>query len=473
MNLNELRGLKFKHLFISGLCDGDLPTRYSPEIFDTLSFIKNEAKHLTEERYHFYQTLQAWDEQLYLTYPLADNKKELVESNFLKAFKQLFETASIEESSFLNKIYSKEELLSAVKNLERNELMNAGIDLNKIEEAAAIEEKRFLNEEAGFEFGGYIGGELSDGAMEKLTGLLQKEYSITQLENYAKCPYKYFAERVLNLDPPAEPQEEIEALEMGSLLHNILFEFYTELKNKKIILFNCSEEDFNKAAALLFKTAGSKISQADFTSPFSFFEKEKIFGINGNEKNSLLYKFLEAERDQKNGFTPGYFEVGFGGNEEDVKISSGEFLLRGKIDRIDLNEADKTFKVIDYKLGGKKPSKSQLDEGLSLQLPLYLFAAKQIITSELDEDYSPLEMEIYSLKLSKEFGANPVKLSRKKLSHDEKIAYHNELINETLKMINNYIKDIGSGKFGLSRIKNKENLVCRYCNFNLICRVER
>ena len=55
--LNEIRGLKFDYLFIGGLCDGDFPTKYSPEIFFSGSFRKRELVHITEERYLFYQAL--------------------------------------------------------------------------------------------------------------------------------------------------------------------------------------------------------------------------------------------------------------------------------------------------------------------------------------------------------------------------------------------------------------------------------
>ena len=50
--MNEIRGLNFDYLFISGLCDGDFPTRYSPEIFFSGAYVKSEIYHQTEERYH-------------------------------------------------------------------------------------------------------------------------------------------------------------------------------------------------------------------------------------------------------------------------------------------------------------------------------------------------------------------------------------------------------------------------------------
>ena len=64
-------------------------------------------------------------------------------------------------------------------------------------------------------------------------------------------------------------------------------------------------------------------------------------------------------------------------------VTAGKVKLKGKIDRIDINEEEKTLKVIDYKLGGTKPTAEDLSTGISLQLPLYLFAAKELIKKRI------------------------------------------------------------------------------------------
>ena len=100
---------------------------------------------------------------------------------------------------------------------------------------------------------------------------------------------------------------------------------------------------------------------------------------------------------------------------EEFKI--GESKFRGKIDRVDVDHTEKRFRVVDYKLGGKKPSTEDLYKGLSLQLPLYMYAAKQLIQAQLKKDYEPAGSEIYSLKYQEEkFGHQPIKLSRKKIT---------------------------------------------------------
>ncbi|MCK7523386.1 MAG: PD-(D/E)XK nuclease family protein [Ignavibacteriales bacterium] len=95
-----------------------------------------------------------------------------------------------------------------------------------------------------------------------------------------------------------------------------------------------------------------------------FFEREKILGIAGNKKKSILYKFLEEERNNAEGYVPQYFEMGFGQFKNSKEENADEFFIgdvkvRGKIDRVDVNPDDNTYKVIDYKLSGKRASKER------------------------------------------------------------------------------------------------------------------
>lgn len=477
--INEIRGLKFDYLFISSLCDGDFPTRYIPEIFFSGSYLKNERNHQTEERYHFYQSLCSWNKKLYLTYPAKEERKELAQSTFLEELLSIFLTSQKSKTNYENKIFNKEELLKyagkmGFENLSDDAIKQLDIDLQTLKEAENIDKLRNENGFAETEFTGYISKTHLNRIIKKLEVLKEKDYSISQLETYAACPYKYFAERVLKIEPIDEPSEEIEALEMGSLLHTILYEFYTELTKNNIVLHNAKSGEFNFAADLIFKIAKSKVKALNYNAALSFFEIEKILGINGKRENSILYKFLEEERKDPNGYFPELFELGFGklkGREEDFSIENIKF--RGKIDRIDLNHSERKFKVIDYKLGGKKPTINELYSGLSLQLPLYMYAAKKLIKAQLRKDYEPDGSEIYSLKYQEEkFGKQSINLTRKSISADEEVKLNEELISICLETVKKYVQAIQNGVFHLSTLEDRETKICQYCNFKFICRIQ-
>ncbi len=488
--LNEIRGLNFDYLFIGGLNDGDLPTRFTPEVFFSGSYAREEIKHQVEQRYLFYQAMCTWKKNLYLSYPQTDDKRELVQSSFLQDFNSLFETLEISKADFKNEIYSKVELLALLGKVspeERNEFKlfkEINVDIDEINKSIDIDKKRIENPFGESEYSGFISKKISDELKNKLNEISEGEFSATQLENYAKCPYKYFVENVLRLETIAEPVEELEAFEYGSLIHSILYVFYTKLKEKGIVLFECSEEDFKIASDLLFIIAKNRFDDLKLDPDYSFYEREKLLGINGRRSQSLLYKFLEEERKSDGGYVPEFFELSFGNVKHEEMfpkkfkegVTAGRVKLKGKIDRIDINENEKTLRVIDYKLGGNKPTAEDLATGISLQLPLYLFAAKELIKKELDKDYQPAGAQIFSLKFNeKDFGKKSISLKSRRLKSEnieEEKETAEEMINICLEMVNKFTEDISNGKFHLSTLKNRETKVCRYCDFKRICRIQ-
>jgi ATP-dependent helicase/nuclease subunit B len=485
--LNEIRGLQFDYLFIAGLTDGDFPTRYSPEIFFSGSFVKEEIRHQTEERYHFYQALCSWKKGLFLTHPQTDERKELVDSNFLQEFKVAFKLAEKTEDDYDDIIFSRLELLKYVGDSIRKNHTNILLpeeeefSLKDAKNAIEINETRLHKPFAESSFTGVLTNKLTDESKNKLLELKDNQYSITQLESYAKCPFQYFADRILHLNTLEEPTEELEAFELGSLLHAILFEFYNELKRKDIILQGADDNNFKKAESLLFKIARDKIDKLKLNSSLSFYEKEKILGIDDNKRNSILYKLLVEERNSTDGFIPEFFELAFGKVDKltgDKSLSSekfeiGDVKVRGKIDRVDINEKDGTIKIVDYKLSGNRPRQNDLISGLSLQLPLYLYAAKELIKSQLNKNYDPFGAEIYSLKFNqKDFGSKLAGIGRSKNDKDKMVNLAEEMIKICIESISKYVEEISSGKFNLSRLEDRENKVCRYCNFRSICRIQ-
>lgn len=481
-SINEIRGLNFNYIFIGGLIDGEFPTRYQPEIFFSGSFRKDDYKHTLEERYHFYQALCSAEKSVYLLYSKKDEKKEFTPSSFLKDVSRIFVVDDIYPANYSTLVQSKSELLKlfsrSIPNDFSNELIKYGIDVDKINANLIIDKTRQENPFANSSYTGNIFNDLSEEAKQKLFEQKGKQYSASQLEEYAKCPFQYFLKRILQLETIEEPKEELEAFELGSIVHTILHQFYVSLNEKNISLFGCDENTFSIAEKMIFDIAESKIEKLKLYSNLIFMERERILGIEGNKKNSILYKFLEQERENQEGFKPEFFEVAFGkfNNSSDSfrEIKVEEISVRGKIDRIDVDYEKSSYKVIDYKLGGKKPSKDDIKSGISLQLPLYVYASKKIIEAELNKTFVPAKTVIYSLKLKKnEFGEKLIHISdNKKPDDDELIASNEEMIEICSKIIPVYVENISNGKFNLTMLEDRENKVCQYCDFKAICRIQ-
>lgn len=483
-SVNELRGLNFNYVFIGGLTDGEFPTRYQPEIFFSGSYKKDEQRHILEDRYHFYQTLSCVNKKLYLSHSTKDDRKEFTPSTFIEDFKRLFVTDLKISDQYSDKIYSKSEALinfTNYKDEDKEEVFKLlNIDKTKLKNDLEIDRIRLEDENVNSAFIGILGEDLCEEAKEKLDEQKNKQYSASQLEEYAKCPFQYFAKRILQLDIIEEPTEDLEALELGSIIHSILYEFYIGLKEKGILLAQCDDKTFAETEKKLFAIAQNKIEKLHLKSEAVFYEKEKILGVNGEKKNSILYKFLEDERGNIDGYTPSYFELEFGDFTKDRKneeriLKVSDVKVRGKIDRIDIDETQSKYKVIDYKLGGKKPTVKELQNGLSLQLPLYVYASKIMIETELNKNVDPSAAIIYSLKLSKDdFGKKIVHLlsARKNLDEAELIKSNEDLIKICEEVIPLYVSNISKGIFNLSTLEDRDNKVCRFCDFKSICRIQ-
>ncbi len=478
-SVNEIRGLNFDYLFLGGMCDGDFPTKYSPEIFFSGSFQKKEHIHQTEERYHFYQALTSWNKQLYLLAPKFAGDSELVTSTFIKDLENLIQTSS-PKSFEENKIYSVEELLIQFGKNQNNlnlkqHLKKLNYNPDKLLKTNRIKEYRKKNPFEENIYNGFIKNSKFD-----TVNLLNDELSSSQLEIFAKCPFKFFSEKILKLHPPEEPKEEAEPIELGNVLHSVLYEFYSEVRNRKIIINKAGTKEFEELKILLFNIAEKKINNLHLHSPLAFFEKEKILGINGVRENSVLFKFLQEEQKEQENFIPTFFEFSFGtfkrsNNKENIPpLKIGNLKLRGKIDRIDIDEKNKKFNVLDYKLKGKKPTLNEIERGISLQLLVYLLAGKHILKKIKKENYDPDKMIIYSLKYKeKEFGPLPVKLTTKrKLSDEDRAKLNNEYMKKTENVLTEYYEKIKEGKFHLSELEDREIQVCRYCDFRSFCRLQ-
>lgn len=480
-SVNEIRGLNFDYVFIGGLVDGEFPTRYQPEIFFSGSFRKDDYKHILEERYHFYQALCSANKNLYLTFALKDEKKEFTPSSFINDLSRIFSINEIPFGKYSDLIQSKAELLKLFPESKSEEIKKEfakhGLDTNKLETDLNIDEFRQKNPFAESPYTGYIFNELSEEAEKKLSEQKSKQYSATQLEDYAKCPFQYFIKRILQLEAVEEPTEELEAFELGSIVHSILYEFYKIINEKNISLFGCDDKTFTEAEKIIFRIAENKIGKLRLNLSLIFFEREKVLGIAGNKKNSILYKFLEEERNNKDGFTPRFFEMEFGKfaeseNQNYNEVIVGDVSVRGKIDRIDIDESKNYYKVIDYKLGGKRPSKTEIQNGISLQLPLYVYSSKKLIEAELNKDFVPAKAIIYSLKL-KDFGEKLIHISSSRNPNEEElIKVNEELINICNEFIPAYVENITKGKFNLSTLENRDSVVCGYCDFKSICRIQ-
>lgn len=497
-SLEETRGLDFETMFIIGLVDGEFPQQYFPEIFFSRERQKLKEKyHLSEQRYLFYQCLTNFSDYLYLSYPRREDEVELVKSPFIDAVVEIIELENYEDNlkANLNEYeFCEEELLSKIGH-------NIGIDANitqldkfdvRVKEninfmtnIINIEKQRY-SVETKFEYNGYISEKLSEEASTKLSSQKNKIYSITQLEKYAKCPFSYFLSNLLKVEPTKELEEGITPLEKGSILHEILYEFYSErVKNNLPLLSECNNEQYNQALERIIKIAQDKLEMIETADVLAFLDKELIIGTEN--RKGLLEVFIEHERERNISIKPRYFEVAFGGNiggqkRKDQEISTDrpleldEYRIRGRVDRVDLG--DDYFSIIDYKTGKSQYKLTDIEKGLVLQLPVYLFAIEKILLEKYNKHYKPTAAIYFNMSdavkeqilvANKDYMEKAFPKVRESASLLRDESELRNIISTAVKYIKTYIGDISSGKFPLANDENRK-VVCQYCNYDKVCR---
>lgn len=464
----EIRGLSFSILFLPGLENGIFPARYTPLIFLEEKFIRNERQKLLEDRYLFYQCLNAFEDELYLSYPKQDEKKEKIVSDFLIELNKVCEIREFDKEQLSQFIFCDSELFEkySVQNLLD---MNFGkreiiAKISRVNEAIHRIKKRIENQTdvEGSEFCGII---TDENLLEQLYSKFEnKMFSITELETYAQCPFKYFINYIIQPEIEEEIEEDIQRSEFGIIIHQILYRFLNKLKSENRNFYEELINDKAKLSAEIKSIAKEIIRIYERLNPFFFLTEEIILG--SEKTSSLLDKFLElesAKADINQNYIPSEFELSI---KETFNIDDSELKLTGKIDRIDIDEINSSFKVIDYKTG-EPPSKNDYEDKISFQLPLYLVLVKNY----LKEKNKKLEID----------DAEFIKLSPKKKDGIKRISFRNDILkdsdlssalNSTLETIAELINNIRKGKFNLTTIERFESRVCRKCSFQNICRID-
>lgn len=496
-SFEETRGLEFDIMFAIGLVDGEFPPPYSPEIFHSNNRQKKkELYHLTEMRYLFYQCITNFTEKLYITYPKKDGDIELVRSPFINSLLKILDCADWQialPDKIAEAVYTEEELLQRIgsnKGINPAYKNNQSLDeriLRHIEfifKAIEIENSRSMSDRM-LEYNGKIYDALSDSSQKYLEKTLDKTYSITQLEKYAKCPFKYFADNILRLTVLEELEEGITPIEKGSILHEVLFQFYVERRRKNLPpIFDCNEEQFAEAVKNLIDLTRTKLDSLESSDLLYFLEKELILG-RGSRKG-IIQEFLDAERKRKLDVVPAYFEVAFGSRSggtiftdpelrQKEPLLVGNTKLRGKIDRVEVGNG--FFSVVDYKTGSKFDDFTDIESGLALQLPIYLFAVEKIL-SEQKKQLKPAAGTYYSLKIpvTEKIALANSELKNKAFIHTRKQAsvLDNEtelrrIIEKSISYVNEYVSLIAKGEFPITK-QEKMPKACKYCSFDMVCR---
>jgi len=218
---------------------------------------------------------------------------------------------------------------------------------------------------------------------------LSRVNSPTSLERWATCPFSYLAHDLLGVDPVDNPEDHlsITALDRGSLMHQALEEFFTEVIDRPPPRQPgpdqpWSGEDRALLAAIARRLCDDYERRGLTGRPMLWrIDRDAILqdlddALTMDERHRLEHRARPLSTELAFGFG-----LGDAGAVELALADGRRVRFRGRADRVDVCE-DGTLYVIDYKTGSCNDHRSLSEErpdggGKYLQLPVYGLAARR------------------------------------------------------------------------------------------------
>ena len=356
--------------------------------------------------------------------------------------------------------------------------------------------------------------QLSPAVAEQLHGR-ELTTSVSALENFAACPFKFFISHGLRA---AERKEfELDARERGSFQHEVLTIFHNEVRSENRNWRDLTPEHARGRVRRIGENLLTQYRQGLITSDAArrFAGQQLLDALE-----TLISVLVGWARDYQ--FDPLLVETGFGLGSNSpwpawkLDLADGHALrLRGRIDRVDVWRDPATGAalavVVDYKSSTRKPDDVKLYHGLQLQLPAYLAALEQLpeVRATLNAAslapagvfYVNLRGEFASEKIRSEALAEIESTERRSFQHagrfdetfydrldargtKEQFKTHHtarnkmaptafrDLLNRAVVNLRRFGQEIYSGTVAPAPFRKGHETACTFCDYAAICRFD-
>jgi len=194
-----------------------------------------------------------------------------------------------------------------------------------------------------------------------------RTWSVSALETYLGCPFRFFAQHVLKLEDEPDDEEVMDPRRQGQFVHEVFEKFFAawqDAGHRAIAMNNL--EAARELFAEVAERALARLPDAEaglertrlLGSPAAAGLGEAVFRMEAERTTPVVERLLEHPLKGEFAFT--------------TAAGPRTATLRGKADRLDLL-SDGTFRLIDYKLGWPP------DRRKALQLPIYSVCAEQTL----------------------------------------------------------------------------------------------
>ncbi len=473
---------KFDIVFVCGMLEKQFPVagREDPflsdsdrrELAESHGFELAQRKdQLDKERFLFLRTLSRAAERVYLCYPSCDNEgKPTIPSLFISDVEDLFEEKTVEsrDRSISDIVFAPEETPTAGQ---------AVLSLAEWarEQPPAARRALAAADPAG------LGSRLDECLNPDNAGRRgirdprilarlceQATFSITGLQKYLRCPFRYFISQIL---APADLKPLAHALHRGQAVHRILCRFGAQLKRSGIYL---GGDGVSKQQLDEIRRQMKGLIEEEFAEAGHDLEAQ----IMKSELTSCLDRYIDMELASGRRFTYHDFEVSFGEpmrecggrNSSQDTISFADFSLKGRLDRIDIDGDSDRAMVIDYKFGSIPEGAEKFGENNEIQIPLYIRALKDIFgLTPIGGEYLSLRGQarrgIYLEGYEELAGSGSGQINSKDFVDS---AAFSACLGAAEELAVAAVAGIRAGSFPIAEVDKKND--CKWCELTGICR---
>jgi hypothetical protein len=217
-------------------------------------------------------------------------------------------------------------------------------------------------------------GAVAGAGLAALHAALPDEWNPTQLEEWARCPFRLLLRTGARLAEPAAEGLDIEVRDEGSLLHALLERFVRARMDRGAWPPAGDAADLAEARAVAAEVLATFERRGKTGDP-------AVWAARREAVLARLDRVVRAEAEGPRDVTPMLLEHAFGGRSGRPPLTltaRGEVVrVRGRIDRVDAGPS--RLLVIDYKNSKGSNLREKLDPEAfgesAFQIPLYLAAA--------------------------------------------------------------------------------------------------
>ncbi len=292
--------------------------------------------------------------------------------------------------------------------------------------------------------------------------------SASALEILARCPFQYFARRVLGIEPDRVGEDDPDARQRGTVAHACFEAAVNALREAGLVPYDPARSD--EAMEVARKAAIAVATPRFATLPID----AHVAALARDDTVERVVAVVRALYEEGDGYSPESVEQAFGPKGPWPAVVVGGVALRGQIDLVE-RKGD-ALRVTDLKSGRRAGLEKKLAPdrlgGSELQLPIYAAAAAQALNARaVDARYLSLRDGAPTRSIADKRASTRGAWKNDPRSDEDIFAVHTEDGRATALggRIGDLVDRVAAGDFEV----RPEKGACQYCEFAALCRLPR